>query len=75
MRGRTSRQIVHRARERVQARRPLRGADRVARRLVGFPAEPEPAALAVESAVVDGELGVLAALGGRPSAGWGRLGG
>ncbi|MGW2049924.1 RNA polymerase sigma-70 factor [Streptomyces sp. NPDC001858] len=46
------------------ARRPLHGADRVARWLVGFLAKPELAALTMEAVVINGELGVLAALDG-----------
>ncbi|MER6961255.1 MULTISPECIES: RNA polymerase sigma-70 factor [unclassified Streptomyces] len=46
------------------ARRPLHGTDRVARWLVGFLAKPELADLAMEPAVINGELGVLATLGG-----------
>ncbi|MEU6228477.1 RNA polymerase sigma-70 factor [Streptomyces sp. NPDC047042] len=46
------------------ARRPLHGTDHVARWLVGFLAKPELAALTMEPAVINGELGVLATLGG-----------
>ncbi|MFM9627019.1 RNA polymerase sigma-70 factor [Streptomyces galilaeus] len=46
------------------ARRPLQGTDHVARWLVGFLAKPELAALTMEPAIINGELGVLAALGG-----------
>ncbi|MFC8194093.1 RNA polymerase sigma-70 factor [Streptomyces sp. NPDC057298] len=46
------------------ARRPLHGTDHVARWIVGFLAKPELAALTMESAVINGELGVLATLGG-----------
>ncbi|MFD0070966.1 hypothetical protein ACFVIY_00735 [Streptomyces sp. NPDC127166] len=46
------------------ARRPLHGIDHVARRLLGFPAEPEPAALTMEPAVINGELGILATIDG-----------
>lgn len=46
------------------ARRPLHGTDRVARWIVGFLAKPELAALTMEPAVINGELGVLATLGG-----------
>lgn len=60
----TVRQIAHRAREHVQARRPLHGTDRVARWIVGFLAKPELAALTMEPAVINGELGILATLGG-----------
>ncbi|MER5755993.1 RNA polymerase sigma-70 factor [Streptomyces sp. NPDC002088] len=46
------------------ARRPLHGTDHVARWIVGFLAKPELAALTMEPAVINGELGVLATLGG-----------
>ncbi|MCX5562033.1 RNA polymerase sigma-70 factor [Streptomyces sp. NBC_00038] len=46
------------------ASRPLHGTDHVARWLVGFLAKPELAALTMEPAVINGELGVLATLGG-----------
>ncbi|MGW1783219.1 RNA polymerase sigma-70 factor [Streptomyces sp. NPDC002143] len=46
------------------ARRPLHGVDHVARWLVGFLAKPELADLTMEPAVINGELGVLATLGG-----------
>ncbi|WP_369034423.1 RNA polymerase sigma-70 factor [Streptomyces adonidis] len=46
------------------ARRPLHGTDRVARWLMGFLAKPELAALTMESAVINGELGVIATLDG-----------
>ncbi|MBB4983877.1 hypothetical protein GGE06_004823 [Streptomyces sp. SFB5A] len=46
------------------ARRPLHGVDHVARWLLGFLAKPEPAALTMEPAVINGELGVLAAIDG-----------
>uniref|UniRef100_A0AAU2A1F9 RNA polymerase sigma-70 factor n=1 Tax=Streptomyces sp. NBC_00093 TaxID=2975649 RepID=A0AAU2A1F9_9ACTN len=46
------------------ARRPLHGTDRVARWLMGFLAKPELAALTMEPAVINGELGVLATLDG-----------
>lgn len=46
------------------ARRPLHGMDPVARWIVGVMAKPELAALTMEPAVINGELGVLAAIGG-----------
>ncbi|WP_327187288.1 RNA polymerase sigma-70 factor [Streptomyces sp. NBC_01334] len=46
------------------ARRPLHGTDHVARWIVGFLAKPELAALTMEPAVINGELGVLATLDG-----------
>ncbi|MHC0433048.1 RNA polymerase sigma-70 factor [Streptomyces sp. O3] len=46
------------------ARRPLHGADRVARWFLGFLAKPELAALAMKPAVINGELGILATLHG-----------
>ncbi|MHA5049326.1 RNA polymerase sigma-70 factor [Streptomyces sp. SD15] len=46
------------------ARRPLHGTDHVARWIVGFLAKPELAALTMEPAIINGELGVLATLGG-----------
>ncbi|MEV5973994.1 RNA polymerase sigma-70 factor [Streptomyces sp. NPDC051921] len=46
------------------ARRPLHGIDHVARWLLGFLAKPELAALTMESAVINGELGILARLDG-----------
>lgn len=46
------------------ARRPLHGTDHVARWIVGFLAKPELAALTMEQAFINGELGVLATLGG-----------
>ncbi|MEU8620634.1 RNA polymerase sigma-70 factor [Streptomyces sp. NPDC048623] len=46
------------------ARRPLYGIDHVARWLVGFLAKPDLAGLSLEPAVINGELGVLATLGG-----------
>ncbi|WP_405535839.1 RNA polymerase sigma-70 factor [Streptomyces sp. NBC_00075] len=46
------------------ARRPLHGTDRVARWLMGFLAKPELAALTMEPAVINGELGVIATLDG-----------
>ncbi|MGW4892298.1 RNA polymerase sigma-70 factor [Kitasatospora sp. NPDC004240] len=46
------------------ARRPLHGTDHVARWLLGFLAKPELAALTMEPAVINGELGILATLGG-----------
>jgi RNA polymerase sigma-70 factor (ECF subfamily) len=46
------------------ARRPLYGIDHVARWVVGFLAKPELAGLTMEPAVINGELGILATLGG-----------
>ncbi|MGQ4362961.1 RNA polymerase sigma-70 factor [Streptomyces sp. SAS_272] len=46
------------------ARRPLYGTDHVARWIVGFLAKPELADLIMEPALINGELGVLATLGG-----------
>ncbi|MYS08778.1 RNA polymerase sigma-70 factor [Streptomyces sp. SID6041] len=46
------------------ARRPLHGADSVARWILGFLAKPELAALTMEPVVLNGELGILAALDG-----------
>ncbi|MFI0374206.1 RNA polymerase sigma-70 factor [Actinomadura sp. 1N219] len=46
------------------ARRPLYGTDHVARWIVGFLAKPELTGLTMEPAVINGELGVLATLGG-----------
>jgi RNA polymerase sigma-70 factor (ECF subfamily) len=46
------------------ARRPLHGTDHVARWIVGFLAKPELTGLTMEPAVINGELGVLAVLGG-----------
>ncbi|MFD5316660.1 RNA polymerase sigma-70 factor [Streptomyces sp. NPDC127098] len=46
------------------ARRPLHGTDHVARWLLGFLARPQLAALTMESAVINGELGILATLDG-----------
>ncbi|MFJ2060963.1 nuclear transport factor 2 family protein [Streptomyces sp. NPDC087908] len=46
------------------ARRPLHGADSVARWVLGFLAKPELAALTMEPVVLNGELGILAALDG-----------
>ncbi|MEV6212360.1 RNA polymerase sigma-70 factor [Kitasatospora sp. NPDC051914] len=46
------------------ARRPLHGTDHVARWLLGFLAKPELAALTMEPAVINGELGILATLDG-----------
>ncbi|MFC5187677.1 RNA polymerase sigma-70 factor [Actinomadura harenae] len=48
------------------ARRPLHGPDHVARWLVGTLAKPVSAGITLETATVNGELGVLAVLGGRP---------
>ncbi|MEU5278095.1 RNA polymerase sigma-70 factor [Streptomyces asoensis] len=48
------------------ARRPLHGADHVARWLVGFMTKPELSDLAMEPVVVNGELGIMATLGGHP---------
>ncbi|MGW1929292.1 RNA polymerase sigma-70 factor [Streptomyces sp. NPDC001919] len=47
------------------ARRPLNGTDNVARWILGFLAKPELAALTMEPVVINGELGILAALDGR----------
>ncbi|CAM5264667.1 RNA polymerase sigma-70 factor OS=Streptomyces alboniger OX=132473 GN=CP975_01945 PE=3 SV=1 [Streptomyces alboniger] len=46
------------------ARRPLHGTDHVARWIVGFLAKPELAALTMEPALINGELGILATLDG-----------
>ncbi|KPI33410.1 RNA polymerase, sigma-24 subunit, RpoE, ECF subfamily [Actinobacteria bacterium OV450] len=46
------------------ARRPLHGTDHVARWLLGFLAKPELADLTMEPALINGELGILATLGG-----------
>jgi RNA polymerase sigma-70 factor (ECF subfamily) len=46
------------------ARRPLHGTDHVARWILGFLAKPELAALTMEPAVINGELGILATIGG-----------
>ncbi|MEU7701376.1 RNA polymerase sigma-70 factor [Streptomyces sp. NPDC015492] len=46
------------------ARRPLNGTDNVARWILGFLAKPELAALTMEPVVINGELGILAALDG-----------
>ncbi|MFD3927400.1 RNA polymerase sigma-70 factor [Streptomyces sp. NPDC058614] len=46
------------------ARRPLHGTEHVARWLLGFLAKPELAALTMEPAVINGELGILATLDG-----------
>jgi RNA polymerase sigma-70 factor (TIGR02957 family) len=46
------------------ARRPLHGTDHVARWIVGFLAKPELAALTMEPAIINGELGILATLDG-----------
>lgn len=46
------------------ARRPLYGIDHAARWLLGFLAKPELAALTMEPAYINGELGVLATLDG-----------
>ncbi|MFJ5780130.1 FAD-dependent oxidoreductase [Streptomyces sp. NPDC093094] len=46
------------------ARRPLNGTDHVARWLVGFLAKPDLTTLTMEPAVINGELGILATLGG-----------
>jgi RNA polymerase sigma-70 factor (ECF subfamily) len=48
------------------ARRPLHGTDHVARWILGFLAKPGLAALTMEPAVINGELGILATLGGHP---------
>ncbi|MFE1922321.1 RNA polymerase sigma-70 factor [Streptomyces asoensis] len=48
------------------ARRPLHGADHVARWITGFLAKPGLADLTMEPVVVNGELGILATLGGHP---------
>lgn len=48
------------------ARRPLHGTDHVARWLLGFLAKPQLAALTMETAVINGELGILATIDGRP---------
>ncbi|PSK95994.1 RNA polymerase sigma-70 factor (ECF subfamily) [Murinocardiopsis flavida] len=45
--------------------RPLHGADRVSRWILGFLRKPELADLTMEPAVINGELGVLAVVGGR----------
>ncbi|CCK27966.1 ECF subfamily RNA polymerase sigma-24 subunit [Streptomyces davaonensis JCM 4913] len=47
------------------ARRPLHGVENVARWMLGFMAKPELAAMTMESAVVNGELGILAKLDGQ----------
>ncbi|GAB7109915.1 RNA polymerase sigma-70 factor [Streptomyces phaeofaciens JCM 4814] len=47
------------------ARRPLHGTDHVARWIVGFLAKPELATLTMEPAIINGELGILATLGGQ----------
>ncbi|MCX4971412.1 RNA polymerase sigma-70 factor [Streptomyces sp. NBC_00620] len=46
------------------ARRPLPGTEHVARWILGFLAKPELAALTMEPAVINGELGILATLDG-----------
>ncbi|WP_425543933.1 RNA polymerase sigma factor SigJ [Streptomyces crystallinus] len=46
------------------ARRPLHGTDHVARWLLGFLAKPELADLTMEPALINGELAILATLGG-----------
>jgi RNA polymerase sigma-70 factor (ECF subfamily) len=46
------------------ARRPLHGIDHVARWLLGFLAKPELAALTMQPAIINGELGILATLDG-----------
>ncbi|MFF7438611.1 RNA polymerase sigma-70 factor [Streptomyces sp. NPDC008122] len=48
------------------ARRPLRGTDAVARWMLGVLAKPELQGMDWESAVVNGEQGVLFAMGGHP---------
>ncbi|MFD9326926.1 RNA polymerase sigma-70 factor [Streptomyces sp. NPDC060065] len=46
------------------ARRPLHGTEHVARWILGFLAKPELAALTMEPAIINGELGILATLDG-----------
>ncbi|SFF01054.1 RNA polymerase sigma-70 factor, ECF subfamily [Actinacidiphila alni] len=48
------------------ARRPLHGTDHVARWMLGFLAKPELAGLSMRTAPINGELGILADLGGQP---------
>ncbi|MFG2869603.1 RNA polymerase sigma-70 factor [Streptomyces sp. NPDC048338] len=46
------------------ARRPLNGTNHVARWIVGFLAKPDLATLTMKTAIINGELGILATLGG-----------
>lgn len=48
------------------ARRPVHGADPVARWITGFMAKPELAAMTMQPAVINGELGVIASIDGLP---------
>ncbi|WP_328993355.1 RNA polymerase sigma-70 factor [Kribbella sp. NBC_01245] len=50
------------------ARRPLHGADHVARWILGVLAKPVSAGFTLESADINGELGTLALIGGNPGA-------
>ncbi|MGX1808010.1 sigma-70 family RNA polymerase sigma factor [Nocardia sp. NPDC055321] len=59
----TVRQISHRARSHVQSRRPLHGPDHVARWMLGVMAKPVSAGIRLESAVINGELGILGKIG------------